>query len=217
MLPLGVPYKFPRLWKRYEVLISVGDTEGRAKDRVEQKLLDKSVYRCLDKVVCVYPASAGFEAALHFLHPKFECELSELEKQYMNGVLSKLTVIDTDPVSLEKIVDAAVGLGRYEARFCDNPRGAVEFVRDNFCDVLVMRHNMDGNNGFQVVQRLHKMSILPKTVIYGNIPRKTIDYYYATKFAWYAVKQHDSGLILSAVEKVLNNIRAVSFTDFILP
>lgn len=217
---MDVPYKFHRLWKRYEILIAVGDSEERAEQRVEEKLLNKSVYRPLDKIIYVHEVPHSgfpFEAVLHFLHPKFECEMSELEKQYVQGILSKITVIDNDPVSLEKVVDAAVGKRVYEVRLCDNPRAAIEFVRDNPLDVLVMRHNMDGNNGFQVAQHLSKMNILPRTVVYGNVHGKTIDYYYATRFAWYVVKQHDTGLILSAVEKVLNNVRAHSFADFLLP
>ncbi|MBI4141861.1 response regulator [Candidatus Woesearchaeota archaeon] len=219
MFPIDIPYKFPRLSGMYEILVAVGDTEEQAEFRAEQKLVKKGVYRPLDKIIHIHETRSGFpfEAVLHFLHPKFENSMTALEKQYVQGILSKLSVVDDDSDSLEKVIDGAVARGVYEVKFCDNPRAVIEFVRDNSCDVLVMRHNMSGNNGFQVAQRLSKMNLLPKIVVYGNVPRKTIDYYYSTRFALYVVKQHDVSLILSAVENVLNNVRANHFSDFVLP
>ena len=214
---MDVPYKFPRLWKRYEVLVGIALSEEDAMFRAEQKLVQRNVYRPLDKVVFAYPVSVGFEAVLHFLHPKFECEMSALEKQYAQGILSRLVVVDTDKSSLEKIVNAAARRNVFDVQVCDNPRAAVEFVVNTNCDALLMRHNISGNNGLQVAQRLSKMNMLPRTVVYGSIHRRTIDYYYSSRLVWYVVKEHDADLILCAVEKVLNNARARYFSDFVLP
>ena len=212
--------KFPRLSDKYQEMIALGRTDAEARSRADQKLLEKGEYKPLDVAESVEPIENPlfdhYQAVVRYLSSKCKSELTGVEKLRLEGVRSKLLIVDDKVDTREAIVVAAEEAGLYEIEQCGQPSDAVEIVRDSRPEVLVMKHNMATKNGFQVMHELRKEGVVQKTVMYGRFHEEIAAAYLKHTSAHFFVKEYDPNKIIGAVERTLNDERGKTLEDFII-
>lgn len=214
----SLPCKFPRFSDKYVSLTRSGNTEDDARKNAELALAYKSIFSPLDQFFVVSKhESRGvpfFEATVFYLHQCFKDRLTELESRRLNGIVSKLLIVD-DTDMLDKTVYVVKAVGIYDIHTCTDLANVVNAVVQESPDLLVLSHELKNSVGFDVLKRVRQDGIEQKTIVRGHTSDNEVyEKYSKYDDVWYYLHMPHDHQLRDWVEKALNGIKGRTLKDF---
>lgn len=219
--------KVPRLKDKYEFLLALGTTEEQARQRAEQKLyLERHVYNPLDisiEVLGVSDSGYPYEAHLRYLHPRYEKELTEVERRRIKGNLTKLLIADKNdeltPFNVEAYIQALKKTELYDITSCADPQDIIPTIIAQTPELLLLKHNLPAFDAPEILKEIRQTGIQQPTIVYGrNLDRdSSFDTYFKHREVLYYINIPRPDQIVETVEKAVNGVRAKNKEMFYIP
>ena len=207
--------RFPRLRDKYKFIIRGGPTVDIATKNADFVFNSKIFLNSLDKVLSVSKVANFFEVTIHYLHSKYEKELTEHERLRLSGSKSKVFIADFAENSFDAAYSTLCKRDYYSISFCKHPSKLDELILNELPELLVVNDKSRTFEGTGILKYIRNKGFNNPAVVYGDLSySEASKKYLQINNVLYFLHIPLENQLLEYVELALNDIKPKKYSSY---